>query len=50
MSTPTARTLLVPIFVPAKLDTVEMERHVKVDKCTVRLEYGVASQSHCRHS
>ena len=30
MSMPTARILLVLIFVRAKLDTVEMEKHAKV--------------------
>ena len=32
MSMPTVRMLLVLIFVRAKLDTVEMEKHAKVDK------------------
>ena len=38
MSMPTARILLVPIFVCVKLDTVEMEKHAKVDKHIVLLD------------
>ena len=41
MSMPTARILLVLIFVRAKLDTVEMEKHAKVDKNTVYLSHEV---------
>ena len=32
MSMPTVKILLVLIFVRAKLDTVEMEKHAKVNK------------------
>ena len=50
MSMPTAKILLVLIFVPAKLDTVEMGKHVKqVDKCTVLFDYGITSHSRCRY-
>ena len=38
MSMPTARILLVLIFVRVKLDTVEMGKHAKVDKRTVALD------------
>ena len=41
MSMPTARILLVLIFVRAKLDIVEMEKHAKVDKHTVQLNHKV---------
>ena len=37
MSMPTARTPLVLIFVRAKLDTLETEKHAKVDKRAVPL-------------
>ena len=41
MSMPTARILLVLIFVRAKLDIVEMEKDAKVDKHTVQLNHEV---------
>ena len=41
MSMPTAGIHLVLIFVLVKLDTVEMEKHAKVDKRTVLLNYEV---------
>ena len=41
MSMPTARILLVLIFVRVKLDTVEMEKHAQVDKRTVLLNFEV---------
>ena len=41
MSMPTARILLVLIFVLVKLDTLEMEKHAKVDKRTVLLNLEV---------
>ena len=37
-SMPTVRILLVLIFVRAKLDTVEMEKHAQVDKHTILLD------------
>ena len=40
MSMPTARILLVLIFVRAKLDTVEMEKHAKV-----RMVYSMSQQT-----
>ena len=42
MSMPTARTLLVLIFVRAKLDTLETEKHAKVVKSTVLLNHEIA--------
>ena len=41
ISMPTARILLVLIFVRAKMDTVEMEKHAQVDKHTVPLNHEV---------
>ena len=41
MSMPTARILLVLIFVRAKLDTVEMERHAQVDNRNVVMTHEV---------
>ena len=41
MSMPTVRILLVLIFVRVKLDTLEMEKHAKVDKRTVLLNLEV---------
>ena len=41
MSMPTARIVLVLIFVHAKLDTLETEKHAKVARCTVLLSHEV---------
>ena len=45
MSMPTAIILLVLIFVRVKLDTVEMEKHAKVDKRTVSLNMKSATMA-----
>ena len=41
MSKPTARIVLVLIFVRAKLDTLETEKHAEVDRRTVLLSHEV---------
>ena len=41
MSMPTARILLVLIFAPVKLDTVEMEKPAEVDKRAFLLNHEV---------
>ena len=41
MSMPTVRIPLVLIFVHAKMDTVEMEKHAQVDKHAVLLNHEV---------
>ena len=41
MSMPTARILMVLTFVRAKLDTVEMEKHAKVENQIVLLDHEV---------